>query len=127
MQQYVKTGTRVSVIIIVLLALISCQGAYYDNLAPELVPLARYDEALTTLVSVKTSFVAAIKAEPNAMVRARLLDIAEPLFKRTDTALTVWKQFIDAGVDPAAKIRAYQTIWLELVNALLQMGIVEVN
>ena len=118
---------RVSVVIIVLLALIGCQGAYYDNLAPELVPLARYDEALTTLVSVKTAFVAAIKAEPNAILRVKMLDIAEPLFARTDTALTVWKQFIDAGVDPAAKIRAYQTIWLELVNALLQMGIVEVN
>jgi len=118
---------RVSVIIVVLLALIGCQGAYYDNLAPELVPLAKYDEALTTLVSVKTAFVAAIKAEPNSMVRVQMLDIATPLFEKTDTALVLWKQYIDAEQDPAAQIRAYQTIWLELVNALLQMGIVEVN
>ena len=118
---------RFSVVIVVLLALIGCQGAYYDNLAPELVPLAKYDEALTTLVSVKSAFVAAIQAEPNSMVRVQMLDVAEPLFARTDTALIVWKQYIDAKQDPAAKIRAYQTIWLELVNALLQMGIVEVN
>ena len=118
---------RVSVIIVVLLALIGCQGAYYDNLAPELVPLAKYDEALTTLVSVKMAFVAAIKAEPNSMVRVQMLDIATPLFEKTDTALVLWKQYIDAEQDPAAQIRAYQTIWLELVNALLQMGIVEVN
>ncbi len=118
---------RVSLIIFVLLAFIGCQGAYYDNLAPALVPLAKYDEALTTLVSVKTAFVTTIKAESNPLVRVQMLDIAEPLFKRTDTALVVWKQYIDAKADPAAKIRAYQTIWLELVNALLQMGIVEVN
>ena len=125
--KYVKTGARVSVVIVVLLAFIACTGAYYDNLPPELVPLARYDEALTTLVSVKTAFVAAIKAEPNAVLCAKMLDIAEPLFARTDTALTVWRQYVDAGEDPAAKIRLYNVIWLELVNALLQMGIVEVN
>ena len=120
---------RISVLIalLFLVGCVGCAGAYYDRLPPELVPLARYDEALTTLVAVKMSFVAAIKAEPNSMVRVQMLDIAEPLFARTDTALVVWKQYIDAEQDPAAKIRAYQIIWLELVNALLQMGIVEVN
>ena len=118
---------RVSVAILVLLALVACQGKYYETLSPELVPLAKYDEALSTLVAVKTSFNSAIRTELNPLVRAKMLDIAYPLFQRADTALVVWWQYISAEQDPAAKIRAYQTIWLELVNALLQMGIVEVN
>lgn len=106
---------------------IGCNSPYYQTLPPELVPLARYDEAITTMVATKTSFNAAVQAEPDPAVKKQMLDIAYPMFKRADAALVVWKQFIDTNQDPTAKIRAYQTIWYELVNALLQMGIVEVK
>ncbi len=118
---------RLSVVFIVLLALIGCPGAYYQNLPPELVPLARYDEAITTLVAVKTSFNGAVAAEPSSVVRKQMLDVAYPLFKRVDSAMVLWKQSVDAGDDPAAKIRSYQAAWLQLSSILLQMGIVEVN
>ena len=112
---------------IVLLMVIGCQGAYYKTLPPELVPLAKYDEAITTMVAVKTSFNTTVNAEPDPLVKKKMLDVAYPLFERADTALMLWKSSVDAGDDPTAKIRFYQAVWLELSTALLQMGIVEVK
>ena len=118
---------RVTVTCLMILLLLGCAGQYYQNLPEELVPLAKYDEALTTYVSVKTAFVSATVAEQDAEVRARMLDIAYPLFSKVKVALDAWEMVLDAGEDPTAKIRAYQALWLELVNTLLQMGIVEVR
>jgi len=118
---------RFSVVLVLLLVVIGCQGSYYKTLPPELVPIAKYDEALTTLVAVKKSFNAAVSAEGNPAVKKQMLDIGYDLFKRADGALAVWKTATDIDKDPAAEIRAYQAAWLELSNALLQMGIVEVK
>ena len=119
---------KFNVILFVLLMVIGCGGrAYYESLPPELVPLATYDEAITTMVAVKTSFNTTVNAEPDPLMKKKMLDVAYPLFERADTALSLWKKSIDAGDDPTAKIRFYQAVWLELSTALLQMGIVEVK
>ena len=119
---------RLNVLAVVMtLLLIGCQGVYYKTIDPELVPLARYDEAITTMVAVKTNFNHAVNAEPDPKVKAKMLDIAFPLFTQADTALASWKIYLDAGEDPALKIQAYQQAWLQLVNVLLQLGIVEVK
>jgi hypothetical protein len=113
---------------LVLILLAGCAGGqYYENMPPELVPLAKYDEALTTLVGTKESFNTAVNAETDPAVRKKLLDIGYPLFKRADSALAVWETAVDSGQDELAKMRAYQLAWYELINALLQLGIVEVK
>jgi hypothetical protein len=112
---------------IILLALLGCQGSYYKTLPPELVPLAKYDEAITSLVAVKRSFNNHVKVQPDPAVRKQMLEIADPLFDRVDSALKVWKAAVDDKQDPAAKIKTYNAAWLELVNALMQMGVVEVR
>ena len=113
--------------LVVLLIVIGCQGSYYKTLPPELVPLAKYDEAISSFVAVKASFTAAVKAEPDSMLRKQMLDIGYPLFQRTDAALSAWGLYVTGGQDPTSKIQAYQVIWRELIDALLQMGIVEVK
>ena len=113
--------------LVVLLIVIGCQGSYYKTLPPELVPLAKYDEAISSFVAVKASFVAAVKSEIDPALRKQLLEIGYPLFQRTDVALSAWGLYVKGGQDPTSKIQAYQVIWRELIDALLQMGIVEVK
>ena len=122
-----KGNTMRFAALVAVLFLVGCAGAYYDNLPPELVPLAKYDEAISSFVAVKASFTAAVKAELDPALRKQMLDIGYPMFQRTDAALSAWGLYVKGGQDPTSKIQAYQVIWRELIDALLQMGIVEVK